>query len=521
MKPAVAALAAALAMIGCADLNVPRLGQVTSVLMTPDTVVMRVGDTALVRAAPLDAAASLLADHAPDWASSPASVATVNDTGRIIATGPGIAAITATVGGVVGTAVAVVTGQPAAVAVSAGAGQSAAVNAAVAVPPAVLVTDAGGNPVPRAAVTFAVASGGGTVSPSGPVLTDFSGVAAATSWTLGPSPGTNTLTATVTGTGISGNPLTFTATGTVGPPDADQSSVAASPTTIAPSSGASFTTITVTVRDAAGSTITGATVVLSASGSGNVVTQPTDTTDAQGRATGTLSSSVAETKTVSATVNGSVALTQTATVVVSANAPAGLGMATQPAGAVSNQAFTTQPVVQVEDAFGNPVPTATNPITATLFSGNGTLVGTATVNAVAGTATFSGLLIRGLRPAGDTLGTGPHVLQFSSPGFNAVRSDTVQVAVSFAYNIVDIWTRNGCASGCHSFSVHANNTAATSLSCAGRTRIVANDTLTSFTYEKIRTATPSCGGVMPTGGLMSTLQIRLVRDWILQGAPNN
>ncbi len=521
LRPLVAAMAAGLVTIGCADLHVPGLGRIVSVLMTPDTLVLRVGDTAVVRAAPLDAAASLLADKAPTWASSAAGVAIVNDTGRVVATGAGTAAITASVEGVDGTAIAIVTGQPATVAVSAGAGQTAAVNTAVPVLPAVRVTDAGGNPVPRASVTFAVTGGGGTVSPSGPVLTGFDGVAAATSWTLGPSAGPNTLAATAAGTGIGGNPVTFTATATVGPPHAGQSAVSASPTTIAPSSGASFTTITVTVRDSAGSTVTGATVVLSATGSGNVLTQPTGPTDNQGRATGALSSSVAESKTVSATVNATVTVTQTATVLVSANAPAGLAVATQPAGAVSNQAFGTQPVVEVRDAFGNPVPTAGNPITVTLVGGNGTLIGTATVNAVNGSAAFSGLLIRGPRPAGDTLGTGPHVLQFSAPGFNAVRSDTFQVAVSFAYNVVDIWTRNGCASGCHTFSVYANNTAATSLSCAGRLRIVANDTLTSFAYEKIRTATPSCGGVMPTGGLMSPLQIRLIRDWILQGAPNN
>lgn len=524
MRPVVAALAAGLVTIGCADLHVPALGQVVSILMTPDTVVLRVGDTAVVRAAPLDGTSSLLADRAPTWTSSPPLVVIVNDTGRVIAVGPGTATITATVGSVVGTAVAVVTGQPAAVAATAGAGQTAAVNSAVPVPPAARVTDAAGNPVPRAAVTFAVASGGGTVSPSGPVLSDFNGVAAAASWTLGPAAGANTLTATVAGGGgVGGNPVTFTATATVGPPHAGQSSVSASPTTIAPSSGASFSTITVTVRDSAGSTIVGATVVLSATGSGNVLTQPTGPTDNQGRAQGAISSSVAESKTISATVNGSVLVTQTATVLVSANAPAGLAIATQPAaGATSNQVLTTQPVVEVRDAFGNPVPTATDPITVTVVFGNGTLAGgSTTVNAVNGRATFSGLLIRGIRPAGDTLGTGPHVLQFSAPGFNAVRSDTVQVAVSHAYNVLDVYARN--CTGCHAFTYAntVNQPATFGAPCMGQIRVTPGDTVLSVIHQKVRTATPSCGAVMPTAGLMSPIQIRLIRDWILQGAPNN
>jgi hypothetical protein len=164
-------------------------------------------------------------------------------------------------------------------------------------------------------------------------------------------------------------------------------------------------------------------------------------------------------------------------------------------------------------------------VTVAILSGNGTLVssGSLTVNAVNGQATFSGLRIRGPRTPRDTLGTGPHVLRFTTPGFNAANSDTFQVAVSFSYNILDVYTRNGCATGCHTFGTYANNFAATSLSCAGRTRIVANDTTLSFIYEKIRNATPSCGVYMPPSPsvVMSARQINLVRDWILQGAPNN
>jgi hypothetical protein len=92
-----------------------------------------------------------------------------------------------------------------------------------------------------------------------------------------------------------------------------QSTVTANPGSITAGSGTS--TITVTAKDASGNPISGATVVLSASGSGNTLTQPVGPTNASGVATGTLSSSVAETKTVSATANGT-AITQTATVEV-------------------------------------------------------------------------------------------------------------------------------------------------------------------------------------------------------------
>ncbi|MCP4554622.1 MAG: hypothetical protein GY836_04310, partial [Herbaspirillum sp.] len=61
--------------------------------------------------------------------------------------------------------------------------------------------------------------------------------------------------------------------------------------------GSAAATITVTVRDAEGNTVSGSSVVLEASGSGNVITQPVGVTGANGEATGVVRSTVAETKT--------------------------------------------------------------------------------------------------------------------------------------------------------------------------------------------------------------------------------
>src|SRR3989441_13167243 len=63
--------------------------------------------------------------------------------------------------------------------------------------------------------------------------------------------------------------------------------------------------------DAIGTPVSGAFVTLAATGTGNPLTQPAGYADANGIATGTLSSTVMEAKTVSATVNG-IALAQTA-----------------------------------------------------------------------------------------------------------------------------------------------------------------------------------------------------------------
>jgi len=77
--------------------------------------------------------------------------------------------------------------------------------------PAVIVEDAGGHPVAGVTVIFSVTSGGGTVTGETQV-TDASGVATVGGWTLGTDgTQTNTLTATAQATGVSGNPVTFTA----------------------------------------------------------------------------------------------------------------------------------------------------------------------------------------------------------------------------------------------------------------------------------------------------------------------
>ena len=106
-----------------------------------------------------------------------------------------------------------IVGNPVRIALNAGDNQTATVATAVATAPSVLVTDVYNNPVPGVTVTFAPASGGGVVS-GGLAITDASGIATVGSWTLGTAAGTNTLTATRVG--LTGSPVTFTATGLAG-----------------------------------------------------------------------------------------------------------------------------------------------------------------------------------------------------------------------------------------------------------------------------------------------------------------
>ncbi|HEY8106918.1 MAG TPA: Ig-like domain-containing protein, partial [Gemmatimonadales bacterium] len=159
---------------------------------------------------------------------------------------------------------------------SAGDAQNGSAGAPVAIPPAVKVTDTDGNPVAGVGVTFAVASGGGTVNPTTPIATDANGVAAVTSWTLGAAAGANTLTATATGTGITGNPATFTATGHVGA--ASKLGLAVPPSASAGNGVPLAVQPQIQIQDAAGNGVASANVAISvniSSGGGTLSGGPT------------------------------------------------------------------------------------------------------------------------------------------------------------------------------------------------------------------------------------------------------
>src|SRR5207248_224311 len=202
------------------------------------------------------------------------------------------------------------------------------------------------------------ANGSGLPEAHPVTTTNASGVATGTlSSTLAES---KTISATINGVGITQTATVVVNAGTV---SASQSTMSAtSPIT----AGSGTSTITVTARDASGNPVQGATVVLAATGGGNTLTQPAATTNASGVATGTLSSTLAESKTISATIDG-VGITQSATVVVNAGPATNLIFATPPSStARSGLALAQQPVLQVADASGNPVSRGGVTVTATV-----------------------------------------------------------------------------------------------------------------------------------------------------------
>lgn len=128
-----------------------------------------------------------------------------------------------------------------------GTGQSASVNSALANKLVVLVTDSVGNPISGVPLAWAVTAGGGSLS--GASTTDATGRGRAT-LTLGASAGSNTVQ--VTSAGLTGSPLTFTATGTIGA--AKKLTITRQP--LASSTAGIADTLIVQVQDSLGNVVT-------------------------------------------------------------------------------------------------------------------------------------------------------------------------------------------------------------------------------------------------------------------------
>lgn len=115
-----------------------------------------------------------------------------------------------------------------------------------------------------------------------------------------------------------------------------------------------------------------------------------------------------------------------------------LSVATQPVGALTGAPLSTQPVVQVRDAVGALVTSASNPVTATLVGAGGTVGGSATVNAVNGVATFTNLVVTG---------PGTYTLSFAATGLASTTSAPFTVSSLPASQLAVVTQPVGASSG--------------------------------------------------------------------------
>ena len=268
---------------------------------------------------------------------------------------------------------------PGSIAISTGGNQSAVPGTAVATPPAVFVRDAQNNPLAGVTVTFAVTAGGGTLT-GATATTNANGIATVGSWTLGPAPAINTLTASVAGL----NPITFTAFGTTGLPATvtasagqNQSARINTAVAIAP---------TVLVNDDLNRPLANVTVTFAVTAGGGTATGTSATTNANGLASvgsWTLGPAVG-TNSLTATVANLTPVVFTATATVGAPATVTIHQGDNQSVQVGTN-VPINPAVIVRDSAGNRLPGIT--VTFAVASGGGGVTGATAVTDTAGIAT--------------------------------------------------------------------------------------------------------------------------------------
>lgn len=274
-------------------------------------------------------------------------------------------------------------------------------------PLVVRVTDAFGNPVTGATVDWARVAGNGAPAAAS-TQSDTAGLARV-DYTLGATPGADTISATLHG--VTASTVLFTAV------------VAEMPASIAIVSGngqaatvgtALPSPLVVRVLDTHGKSVAGTTVAWAAAAGGGTVTPATSVTDSTGAARATLVvGAVAGLNTVTAAVDSAIHVTFTATAAAGAAASM-VKLAGDAQRAAAGAAVAVKPSVRMDDAGGNPVSGVT--VTFAVTAGGGSVTHGTMPTDGSGVATVGGW----------TLGaSGAQTLTATSGSLSAVFSATI------------------------------------------------------------------------------------------------
>lgn len=114
------------------------------------------------------------------------------------------------------------------------------------------------------------------------------------------------------------------------------------------------------------------------------------------------------------------------------DAPAQLAVITVPTQEKDGAPFSIHPVVEVRDETGARVGTAKTAVSAALVAGSGVLIGSTTVQAVNGLATFQNLGYAGI---------GPIRLRFTATSLTPALSDTIGIAAQMVVIDSAVMTR--------------------------------------------------------------------------------
>jgi CARDB/Bacterial pre-peptidase C-terminal domain/Bacterial Ig-like domain/Leishmanolysin len=215
------------------------------------------------------------------WGSSAPAIVTVSTSGVVTSVANGTAQITATFGSLTASASATVQQVASQLVAAVGDGQVGTVGQALAQPLSVQANDQGGSPVEGAGLTFAVASGGGTLS----ATTGTTGAdgRASTGWTLGTTAGAQSVTASVTSN--SAVITTFTASGLAD--GAAALSISSGDAQSGPRGQALASPVVALVADQHGNPVSGQAVAFGVTGGGGTVNPAVATTSEDGTASTT------------------------------------------------------------------------------------------------------------------------------------------------------------------------------------------------------------------------------------------
>jgi len=299
--------------------------------------------------------------------------AVTNSSGQVqvsvtLGTTPGAVGVTASVTGV---SPAVVFGatstvrEPAALTIVSGANQTAAVGSALADALVVKVTDQYGNPVSGITVNFSVTAGAASLSSA--TATAASDGKAQVNVTLGTTPGTVTISASVSGVSPA---QTFTATATVGPAVAP--AIVSGNNQTAAVGTALADPLVVKIADQYGNPLVGVAVTFAITGGGGTLSPVSMVTNSSVQAQVTLTlGTTAGTVTVTATISG-VATAATFTATATPGSPASLAIVSGNSQTAIGGSLLPNPLVtKVADQYGNAVPGIT--VLFSVASGAGSL----------------------------------------------------------------------------------------------------------------------------------------------------
>jgi hypothetical protein len=294
------------------------------------------------------------------------------------------------------------------------------VNSPVSPGPSVLVKDQAGNPAPGVTVSF-TPNRNGSVSPE-EATTNEQGIAQV-SWTLGSTANVSyNVTARIESSPI--DPVQFSAMARPG--NAGRLRVAVQPSSPTPSGTAFGTQPVIQLEDQNGNPTPQAGVTVTAtvsSGPSGSLANATATTDGSGRAafSGLTLSGLVGSYTLTFSAPSLVGATSSP-FAITVGAPAKLAVITPPSTLARSRApLPTQPVIQVQDASGNPIRQAGTVVVASLTTPNTSLTGESATTDENGRAVFAALTITGI--------PGPKDITFSAPGLQSASARVTVMSV--------------------------------------------------------------------------------------------